>query len=46
MTGHLTKLPKGTKIESGKIKLPDRTMKMTKPQQYAAKTKRKWKAAK
>ena len=44
MTGQLTKLPKGTKIESGMIKLPDRTMKMTKPQQYASRKKRRFQA--
>jgi hypothetical protein len=40
MTGIKTHLPKGTKIEIGKIKLPDPTLKMPKPAQYKAKTKK------
>lgn len=44
MTGIRIPLPKGTKIESGRIKLPDRTLKMPKPQQYAAKNKKRFQA--
>lgn len=46
MTGHVIRLPKGTKLSDGKIKLPDPDLKRSKPQAYAAKNKRKWRAVK
>ena len=42
MSGIRVKLPKGTKLSDGKIKMPDPDLKRSKPQQYAAKKKRKW----
>jgi hypothetical protein len=44
-SGVKVKLPRGTKVEGGKVKMPSRNIGRTKPQQYTAKTKRTWRKA-
>lgn len=44
MTGHVIRLPKGTKLSDGKIKLPDPNHKRSRPQQYGSANKRRFKA--
>jgi hypothetical protein len=44
-SGVKVKLPRGTKVEGGKVKMPSRDIGRTQPQKYAAKTKKTWRKA-